>query len=116
MKLRYIRHWPLLLLAILSWLVVAYIIITMSPIQAADMGLKQFFLPLIVPFWLATFFSCALLFLNSRRGAILASWLTLLLLLRLQKIIITNELILSTAAIFFVLAIVMEIWLAWRNR
>lgn len=82
----YIKHSPLLILAIISFLWIMNLVTTKDPSEIANYGISQLYLPLLVPFFIFMSTLFGYLTLNIKRGGVIALFTTLLLLFRLQQI------------------------------
>lgn len=84
----YVKHLPTLFLAIISSASLWYILTQIHPHSIKNFLLPQSYLPLILSFWLTTFWATSFLLLNSKRGFFVSLALSMLLFFHLQKVIL----------------------------
>ena len=92
---KYTRHSFLLLLGVVSYASVAYILTAVSPEKIAHIPLPHTYFLLQLPLILGNLFFFSFLLLNTRRGALTALGIALVLFLKLQLVVLTVPVVLS---------------------
>jgi len=82
----YLKHFPLLIISGVFFILIISIISNNKPEQIANWGISQSYLPLITPFFFFMTFLSGYATLNIKRGGVIGLFTTLLLLFRLQQI------------------------------
>ncbi len=101
----YREYWRALAISLLFAAIVLGILTQVAPSRIRDVILPNSYLPLLVPTFLSLFFGCSFVLLNTRRGLLVSSFLTALLFLRLQRVLITTELVIVLLTFFGILEI-----------
>lgn len=83
----YLKHSPLLIPSLASYGLIWYLVSRLYPQQLANLPITGSFAPVIVPFFIGTFFLTSYLLLNSRLALYVALALTCALFLRLQQVL-----------------------------
>jgi hypothetical protein len=97
---RYKKYVPTLGLGILNWILFYLLLTRIYPQTVQHWFIPHLYIPVLIIFFLAMLFSSAFLFLNTRRGFLLAAAATCFLFLKLQQVSFTIEVV-STILIFF---------------
>lgn len=90
---KYLTHLPTLILALIGWWSVYYILVAIHPSSIRNLIIPNSYLPLLMAFELANFFTWSFVFLNSRRGLIISLYPATLLFLKLQQVILEPTLL-----------------------
>jgi hypothetical protein len=104
---RYLKFSPTLLPAMLSWGAVGYILTSLPPANIEHWLLPHSYLPLLLPLFLAFFFTASFLLLHSRRGLLAAVAIIVPIWLQLHGVALTSSPILTVAAFCLLLELAM---------
>lgn len=84
----HLRYLPTLLASIPFWIAIVCILTTVSPESIRNFLIPSSYLPLLLASFGAVFFTGSFILLHSRRGMLLAFFITIMLSLHLQGVII----------------------------
>jgi len=102
----YLKHLPTLIMGVIfAYLLYLFLNYT-HPSQVKHFLVPNSFLPLLVQVFLSSFFLMSFLFLSSRRGLLVSLWITAMLFLKVQNVIITVEVILIISGTLLMLEII----------
>lgn len=113
---RYLKHLPTGLLSLPFWLALGWMMTNFYPSQLANWPLPQAYLPFHLLLLMANFFTFSFLFLKTRRGMALATFIQGLLFLKLQNVEITVLVAVVWAALCFGPLLLLELSLRFFDR
>lgn len=105
----YLNHLPCLFLAIAFNALLCYLATRVSPNQVKHFLLANTYLPFILTFFFASWFTISFLILNSRRGLVITLFLVWILFLRLQQVVFSQKLIIFSLFPFLALEIILTL-------
>ena len=105
----YITHLPTFLLCLVSGYLTYLFISNVSPESVRHFLLPNTYLPLIVLVFITIFFLFSFLLLNSRRGMFAANYISLLLFLALNQVIIDWRLVILLLVPFVTIEIILSL-------
>jgi hypothetical protein len=89
----YLQHLYLVIMSTGGYAATLYILTTVRPSQISHIPLPYFYGPLQLAFFLGNAFLFSFIFLHVRRGLLAACFLSLLLFLQLQSVVLTAEVV-----------------------
>lgn len=105
----YLKHLPLLGLSVLFFLLTLYLLGSFSPSELQIEFLPNVYLPLQITSFLTLFFLASFLTLNTHRGYLVACLGQALMFLRLQRVDLTTEVVLSLIGVFVIIELLILI-------
>ena len=97
---KHLRHWPLLVMSMVSYMVVLHILTARYPEEIKNVLVPNIYLPLQLSILVANFFLLSFLFLSTRRGLLAALCAQTFIFLHLQSVIFTWQLVLLILVFF----------------
>jgi hypothetical protein len=113
---KYLIHLPTFILALISWYICYYILTRIHPSAIKNLLIHNSYFIFHLSFFFANFFSWSFLFLNSRRGLIIALGTTAMLFLKLQQVMLQPLLILGLSAIWAAILLSNELMNRWFHH
>ena len=77
---------PTLIIILFLWLCFAFLIFFVEPEMVKNIIIPRGYLPFFINFWLALFFTLAIILGNSPRGLLVSTFIIIFLILRLFKL------------------------------
>lgn len=96
---QYLRALPFLVVSVALYGILVFIFTSIHPHRVANWMLYQSYLPVLLLFFFATLCLTRFILLNKSRSLGLSTWLTFLLLLKLQEVVLSPSLIITSAAV-----------------
>lgn len=110
--INYLKHIPTLIIGLIFSYILFQFLNKVNPSNVKHFLLPNSYLPLLLLVFFTGFFLLSFLLLNSRRGLIGSLWLTIILFLQVQRVIISIQAII----ILFFILVLLEILYLFANK